>query len=638
MKLLLGWAAVAAARIISTGASIKLNDVDYFVSPFPQGQVSDGSYKFDPRHGALGLIPVTVVSGAEDNLETLFTEWATKDDVWQAGFLGTVLTNSYHPPLPQNVEFKAGVRSLVLPLAEAGKSEIPSGPYFLDVWTGQAHQAFRLYDDFAGAFSQSLLQSPTGDFQPLSAQIPASATLTIGVPSRLYFRPSEEKPLAGLRVSVKDIFNLAGVKSSYGSRAWYHLYPPANKTGTAMQNLIDAGAIIVGFQKPSQFANGETPTADWVDYHAPFNPRGDGYQDTASSSSGAGASIASYEWLDLAVGSDTGGSVRGPAGLQGIFGNRPSHGLVSLDHAMPLSPAMDTCGLLARHPHVLDSASAALYRDNYTSYQNSKVEYPTKLYILDFPSDTDPKSQMLQKFSTDLAAYLNTTVTHLDLNEAWATTGPVDFRGQDFYEILNLTYTTLITKDQTKLLRDPFYSDYMGMYLKNVTKYLGLTLALAANDGRIPFVDPVPLARWAWGDTQPDTALAEAHFNKSLFGDWFNTEVLPRASDSRSCSSALLLHTDSTGIFSNRNRYLDEPAMPLGFSNGEISIFSGAPDTVFPIGQVSSQSSITNHTEFLPVTVDVMAARGCDGLITKLAKDLVAAGILKTPGVGSTLY
>ncbi|KAF4472446.1 glutamyl-tRNA(Gln) amidotransferase [Fusarium albosuccineum] len=582
MKLLLGWAAVAAARIISTGASVKLNDIDYFVSPFSQGQVYDGSYRFDPRHGALGLIPVTVVTDAEDNLETLFTEWATKDDVWQAGFLGTVLTSSHHQPMPQNVEFAKGVRSLVLPLAQAGESGIPSGPYFLDVWTGQAHQ-----------------QETSNHYQP---RFPL-------------------QPLAGLRVSVKDIFNLAGVKSSYGSRAWYHLYPPANKTGTAMQNLIDAGAIIVGFQKPSQFANGETPTADWVDYHAPFNPRGDGYQDTASSSSGAGASIASYEWLDLAVGSDTGGSGRGPAGLQGVFGNRPSHGLVSLDHAMPLSPAMDTCGLLARDPHVLDSASTALYRDNYTSYQNSEIEYPTKLYILDFPSDTDPKGQMLQKFSTDLAAYLNTTVTHLDLNEAWATTGPADFRGQDFYEILNLTYTTLITKDQTRLLRDPFYSDYM-----------------AANDGRIPFVDPVPLARWAWGDTQPDTALAEAHFNMSLLGDWFNTEILPRASDSRSCSSALLLHTDSTGIFSNRNRYLDEPAMPLGFSNGEISIFSGAPDTVFPIGQVSSQSSISNHTEFLPVTVDVMAARGCDGLITKLAKDLVAAGILKTPGVGSTLY
>ncbi|MFW2516840.1 amidase family protein, partial [Aliarcobacter butzleri] len=84
----------------------------------------------------------------------------------------------------------------------------------------------------------------------------------------------------------------------------------------------------MGLQKASQFANGEVATADWVDYHAPFNPRGDGYRDASSSSSGAGASIASYEWLDLAIGSDTGGSIRGPATVQGLFGNRPTHGLV----------------------------------------------------------------------------------------------------------------------------------------------------------------------------------------------------------------------------------------------------------------------------------------------------------------------
>src|SRR5687767_15981396 len=76
---------------------------------------------------------------------------------------------------------------------------------------------------------------------------------------------------------------------------------------------------------------------DWVSQLAPFNPRGDGYQDPSSSSSGAGASIAAYEWLDIAIGSDTGGSIRGPAGVQGLFGNRPSTGLVSLDNVMPLS-------------------------------------------------------------------------------------------------------------------------------------------------------------------------------------------------------------------------------------------------------------------------------------------------------------
>jgi hypothetical protein len=209
-----------------------------------------------------------------------------------AGAAGSSITNQDGP-------------SLVSPLIN---TTIPSGPYFLEIATGSLHPIYRLYDDFAGAFTQPLLQTPGGTFQPLSAQIPGSASLTVGVPSRLYFTKTVEKPLAGVRIGVKDIYQLAGVKNSNGNRAWYNLYPVNEVTGTAVQRLIDAGAQIVGSQKPSQFANGESATADWVDYHSPFNPRGDGYQDPSSSSSGAGASIASYAWLDAALGSDAGQS------------------------------------------------------------------------------------------------------------------------------------------------------------------------------------------------------------------------------------------------------------------------------------------------------------------------------------------
>ena len=56
-----------------------------------------------------------------------------------------------------------------------------------------------------------------------------------------------------------------------------------------------------------------------------------GYQDTSSSSAGPGAGEGAYPWLDITIGSDTGGSIRGPSDSQGLFGNRPSHGYVSLD-------------------------------------------------------------------------------------------------------------------------------------------------------------------------------------------------------------------------------------------------------------------------------------------------------------------
>lgn len=119
--------------------------------------------------------------------------------------------------------------------------------------------------------------------------------------------------------------------------------------------------------------------------------------------------------------------------------------------------------------------------------------------------------------------------------------------------------------------------------------------------------------------------------------DWFNEKILPKSPDSRTCSSGILLHTDSTGTLSNRNRYLDPPALPFGFSNGEISVFAETPDSVFPLGEIPVFSTITNHTELIPVNVDVVVAKGCDGVIAQLAVDLVEAGILKIPKTGSTL-
>lgn len=465
MAIWLSFASTAlSAAVEPSGFSVKVDNVHYFVSPFPAGLAYNGSLQAMRPRAHLGFAPVTVVSEPEKDLEALFRNWTVKDDVWQPGFLDTVLLAGGNST--RKVSYYPDQYSTVITLHDG--DNIPSGPYFLDISTGAAHQVYRLYDDFSGVFTQSLLQRPDGQFETLSAQVPSAASLTLGVPSRLYFPQTEEKPLAGVRIGVKDIYALAGVKRSNGNRAWYGLYPPENRTAPAIQNLIDAGAVVVGLQKLSQFANGATATADWVDYHSPFNPRGDGYQDTASSSAGAGSSMASYHWLDLAVGSDTGGSIRGPASNQGVFGHRPSHGLVSLDNVMPLSPSMDTAGLLARDSGLLDIANAAMYQRNYTRYTaRHPLAYPKTLYTLDFPTDDTPTARILADFAHKLARFLKTTVTALDMNAEWQRSGPSSVKGQTISQLLNLTYTTLITKDQVRLVRDPFYEDYAGMYSKS---------------------------------------------------------------------------------------------------------------------------------------------------------------------------
>lgn len=132
----------------------------------------------------------------------------------------------------------------------------------------------------------------------------------IGVPSRCYYPPDPSKPLNGLRISIKDNIDLKGLKTSLPSRAWHEFYPEKNITAPSIQELLDLGAILVGKTKMTQFAETEYPTADWVDYHCPFNPRGDGYLTPEGSTSGGAASLAAYSWLDVSVGTDSKGLYR----------------------------------------------------------------------------------------------------------------------------------------------------------------------------------------------------------------------------------------------------------------------------------------------------------------------------------------
>lgn len=133
--------------------------------------------------------------------------------------------------------------------------------------------------------------------------LPQRTNLWRDTESASRYAPDQDLP------NLKDIYDVAGLKTGCGNRAYYQLYPAASVNSYAVQRLVDMGAIIVGKTLSSQFANGETSTADWVDQFCPFNPRGDGYQDPSSSSSGSGASMGAYDWLDYAIGSDTGNSM-----------------------------------------------------------------------------------------------------------------------------------------------------------------------------------------------------------------------------------------------------------------------------------------------------------------------------------------
>ena len=143
---------------------------------------------------------------------------------------------------------------------------------------------------------------------------------------------------------------------------------------------------------------------------------------------------------------------------------------------------------------------------------------------------------------------------------------------------------------------------------------------------RSPFVDPVPLVRWGWGDNSTET-IERAVANKTILMSWFNSTVL--VADEQTCSNSLLMYIGSDGSTVYRNTYRQGPRPPLGFDESRLSGFTEAPDFVVPIGEAPYNSTITEHVEYLPVTVDLMVAKGCDGMLFNLIEDLYKAGILK---------
>jgi aspartyl-tRNA(Asn)/glutamyl-tRNA(Gln) amidotransferase subunit A len=148
-------------------------------------------------------------------------------------------------------------------------------------------------------------------------------------------------PMHGIPVALKDIYETAGVLTT-GHSALRKDYVPAIDAET-VRRLKDAGAVILGKLGTHEFANGAmTPDQP---FPAVLNPWNTAYQ-PGGSSSGSGAAVAAQLCMG-AMGSDTGGSIRNPAGFCGTAGVKPTYGLVSRCGIYPLSFSLDTAGPLA---------------------------------------------------------------------------------------------------------------------------------------------------------------------------------------------------------------------------------------------------------------------------------------------------
>ena len=163
-------------------------------------------------------------------------------------------------------------------------------------------------------------------------------------------------PLAGLRIAVKDNFDVAGHVTGAGHPQWARDQVPATRTAAVVARLQAAGAALTGKTQMDELAY--SLMGQNAFYGTPPNPAAPDRM-PGGSSSGSASAVASG-LADAGLGSDTGGSVRIPAAFCGLWGWRPTHGALPSGGMVPLAPSYDVPGVMTRDAETLLRIARAL--------------------------------------------------------------------------------------------------------------------------------------------------------------------------------------------------------------------------------------------------------------------------------------
>jgi aspartyl-tRNA(Asn)/glutamyl-tRNA(Gln) amidotransferase subunit A len=181
----------------------------------------------------------------------------------------------------------------------------------------------------------------TGQFRRTHGQSPNGLRAAPQAVPQGIFLAKPEAPRHGKRLAVKDLFDTAGLTTTYGSIVFADHVP--ERSAEAVTRLETAGYANVGKTNLHEFAYGITSVNPH--YGTVPNPRYPGHM--AGGSSGGSAAAIAAGLAEFALGTDSGGSIRIPAACCGIVGFKPSYGLVSLEGVFPLAPSFDHVGPMA---------------------------------------------------------------------------------------------------------------------------------------------------------------------------------------------------------------------------------------------------------------------------------------------------
>lgn len=597
-------------------------------------------YKVDDGRCADNSL-VTVVDGSgicgdiqKEWLEEFIRDAETTDDVFNKAFLyGLVITQDTEdqdrPDFPHDTyEFLNQLGNVFTEFVWTG--HLKPGLYLLQ--QRRLRPVCRLYSDLQNAFltglrpsvacgciegasspadmtlhdaGQRLGSSVPESFKPVRINGEEYNTLAIAVPSRTTVDTSRVDP--PLRIAVKDIFSMRGLKTSLCNAAHHRLSDPATSTAFVVQALENQGHHIVGLTKLSSMIAREEPM-DAVDFQTAFNPRGDGYQSPAGSSSGSAAAVAAYDWLDCAIGTDTSGSGRRPALVNGVFQFRPSHdSVLSLGGMVQTFPWFDTPVVFARSLNILQRVFSAWLPDGRPRSSWSSGEMKI-IYPLDYlPTGVPEQMKLIDEFVQDLAACFGCSVTRLSLRDSWRQYPPDG-----------------VDPDIEAYLKDAIVHTYFCSYYHLTS---GWRDKYKDRFGHEPYVIPFVKQRWNLGAAVTDQQHVEGLKKLGLYQKWL-LDILFL------CGEGQIIVVLPVAVA--EPHYRDERAESLRYQSATDELFLSpilkAPDVFVPIGEIPYESKITGRQEWLPVGVNLVGAPGMDKWLFD-----VASLVLKRSGRPDTV-
>lgn len=201
-------------------------------------------------------------------------------------------------------------------------------------------------------------------------------------------------PLAGKTLAVKDLYDIKGLKTGAGTPDWLENHEPATADAWAVGQLMAAGCRL----------NGKTLTDEMAysliganfHYGTPPNPAAPD-RIPGGSSSGS-ASVVAQGLADIALGTDTGGSVRIPASFCGLYGFRPSHGRIPVDGLVALGPGFDTVGWFTRDGDLLEATGRVLMPEPDSAARPQRLVRLDELFAIADPASRDLLDAAARRF------------------------------------------------------------------------------------------------------------------------------------------------------------------------------------------------------------------------------------------------